>query len=147
MRSSARRRPLPRSPGGLNVAPRACEPGLAGVARDSLGAADLPRVIPRRAVVTLSEEGRMHRPVVALAFSAALVLLGGSLGTSAAQTAKPEAKGSGKKAVEPATRVPTPTPMPPGKPGGTLNVMLREDLPQGFAIHETATISTVFPSS
>ena len=37
--------------------------------------------------------------------------------------------------------------MPPGKPGGTLNVMLREDLSQGFAIHETATISTVFPSS
>ncbi|HEV8307017.1 MAG TPA: ABC transporter substrate-binding protein [Methylomirabilota bacterium] len=33
------------------------------------------------------------------------------------------------------------------RPGGTLNVMLREDLPQGFAIHETATISTVFPAS
>jgi peptide/nickel transport system substrate-binding protein len=37
--------------------------------------------------------------------------------------------------------------MPPGKPGGTLHVMLREDLPQGFAVHETATISTVFPAS
>ena len=37
--------------------------------------------------------------------------------------------------------------MPPGKPGGTLNVMLREDLSQGFAIHEAATISVVFPSS
>ncbi len=32
------------------------------------------------------------------------------------------------------------------KPGGTLSVMLREDLSQGFAIHETATISTVWPA-
>src|SRR5712671_7152476 len=33
------------------------------------------------------------------------------------------------------------------KSGGTLNIMLREDLAQGFAIHESSTISTVFPSS
>jgi peptide/nickel transport system substrate-binding protein len=33
------------------------------------------------------------------------------------------------------------------KSGGSLNVMLREDLPQGFAIHETSTISVVFPAS
>jgi peptide/nickel transport system substrate-binding protein len=33
------------------------------------------------------------------------------------------------------------------RPGGSLNVMLREDLPQGFAVHETATISTVFPAA
>jgi len=32
------------------------------------------------------------------------------------------------------------------KPGGHLNVMLREDLPQGFAVHETATVSSSFPS-
>ncbi len=32
------------------------------------------------------------------------------------------------------------------KPGGSLNIMLREDLPQGFAVHETATVSTSFPS-
>src|SRR5215471_166466 len=31
-------------------------------------------------------------------------------------------------------------------PGGHLNMMLREDLPQGFAVHETSTISTSFPS-
>jgi peptide/nickel transport system substrate-binding protein len=31
------------------------------------------------------------------------------------------------------------------KPGGVMNVMQREDLPQGFSIHETATISTVWP--
>jgi peptide/nickel transport system substrate-binding protein len=31
------------------------------------------------------------------------------------------------------------------KSGGVLNVMQREDPPQGFAIHETATISTVWP--
>ena len=33
------------------------------------------------------------------------------------------------------------------KSGGSFNVMLREDLPQGFAIHETATISVVWPAS
>jgi peptide/nickel transport system substrate-binding protein len=32
------------------------------------------------------------------------------------------------------------------KSGGVLNVMQREDLPQGFAVHETSTISTSFPS-
>src|SRR5215470_5304620 len=32
------------------------------------------------------------------------------------------------------------------KPGGHLNVMQREDLPQGFAVHETSTVSTSFPS-
>jgi peptide/nickel transport system substrate-binding protein len=43
-------------------------------------------------------------------------------------------------------------PVPPAmsqapRSGGVLRVMLREDLPQGFAVHETATISTVFPSA
>ncbi len=33
------------------------------------------------------------------------------------------------------------------KAGGTLNIMLREDLSQGFAIHESSTISTVFPAA
>ncbi|OLC14916.1 MAG: hypothetical protein AUH29_09290 [Candidatus Rokubacteria bacterium 13_1_40CM_69_27] len=32
------------------------------------------------------------------------------------------------------------------KYGGVLNSMQREDLPQGFSIHETGTISTVWPS-
>jgi peptide/nickel transport system substrate-binding protein len=32
------------------------------------------------------------------------------------------------------------------KSGGTLNLTQREDLPQGFAIHETQTISTVWPA-
>jgi peptide/nickel transport system substrate-binding protein len=36
---------------------------------------------------------------------------------------------------------------PAPKAGGSLNVMLREDLAQGFSIHETSTISTVFPAS
>jgi peptide/nickel transport system substrate-binding protein len=35
---------------------------------------------------------------------------------------------------------------PTMKSGGVLNVMQREDLAQGFSIHETATISTVWPS-
>jgi peptide/nickel transport system substrate-binding protein len=32
------------------------------------------------------------------------------------------------------------------KSGGTLNIMQREDLPQGFAVHESSTVSTSFPS-
>jgi peptide/nickel transport system substrate-binding protein len=36
------------------------------------------------------------------------------------------------------------TPAP--KSGGVLNMMLREDLSQGFSIHETSTISTVWPA-
>jgi len=32
------------------------------------------------------------------------------------------------------------------KPGGWLTLRLREDLPQGFAIHESPTISTMWPS-
>ena len=31
-------------------------------------------------------------------------------------------------------------------PGGHLNIMLREDLSQGFAVHETSTVATSFPS-
>src|SRR5499433_861857 len=31
------------------------------------------------------------------------------------------------------------------KSGGTLNITQREDLPQGFAVHETSTISSVWP--
>src|SRR3989442_372890 len=34
----------------------------------------------------------------------------------------------------------------PPKYGGGLTLRLREDLPQGFAIHETATISTMWPA-
>jgi peptide/nickel transport system substrate-binding protein len=33
------------------------------------------------------------------------------------------------------------------KAGGSLNIMLREDLSQGFAVHETSTISSVWPVS
>ena len=33
-----------------------------------------------------------------------------------------------------------------GKPGGVLRLVLREDLPQGFSIHETATNSVTWPS-
>src|SRR5215472_16846466 len=88
-------------------------------------------------------EERMRRPLLTAVVGAvvATVLLGlGS--TLPAQTARPAAK-----RVDAPVRIPMPTTMPPGKPGGTLNVMLREDLSQGFSIHETATISTVFPSS
>ena len=33
-----------------------------------------------------------------------------------------------------------------GKPGGVLRAVLREDLPQGFAIHEAATNSVTWPA-
>src|SRR6266508_2608281 len=42
--------------------------------------------------------------------------------------------------------VAAPAPAQTPQAGGHLNVMLREDLPQGFAVHETSTISTSFPS-
>src|SRR5438477_12310378 len=32
------------------------------------------------------------------------------------------------------------------KPGGVLNLRLREDLPYGFSIHESPTISTMWPA-
>jgi hypothetical protein len=34
----------------------------------------------------------------------------------------------------------------PGKSGGVLNVLTREDLAQGFSIHESATLSTIWPA-
>src|SRR5215475_2702715 len=44
--------------------------------------------------------------------------------------------------IAPVSSQTTPTP----KSAGVLNMMLREDLPQGFSIHETSTISTVWPA-
>jgi peptide/nickel transport system substrate-binding protein len=44
------------------------------------------------------------------------------------------------------TAITTPAISQSPKTGGVMNVMQREDLPQGFSIHETATISTVWPS-
>jgi peptide/nickel transport system substrate-binding protein len=66
----------------------------------------------------------MDRPLRStVALLLALVLLGGTLA-----------------AVRPAE---SQTP----KSGGSLNIMLREDLSQGFAVHETSTISSVWPVS
>ena len=39
-----------------------------------------------------------------------------------------------------------PATAPEGKPGGTLRFIHREDLPQGFAIHESATNSVTWPA-
>jgi peptide/nickel transport system substrate-binding protein len=66
---------------------------------------------------------RSLRPAVAVLV--ALVLAGGGL------------------AIAPAHSQTASTP----RPGGTLKIMHREDTPQGFAVHETSTISTVWPSS
>ena len=68
----------------------------------------------------------MSRPLrPAAAVLVALVLAGGAL------------------AIAPAHSQTASTP----RPGGTLKIMHREDTPQGFAVHETSTISTVWPSS
>ncbi len=40
----------------------------------------------------------------------------------------------------------SPAPALAQKAGGVLNARLREDLPQGFALHETSTISTMWPA-
>ena len=45
-----------------------------------------------------------------------------------------------------AGRVPGARAAPAPRRGGVLRLMQREDLPQGFSIHETATNSTVWPS-
>ncbi|HYB40802.1 MAG TPA: ABC transporter substrate-binding protein [Candidatus Methylomirabilis sp.] len=76
--------------------------------------------------------------------SLAAASLGLGLASPLAQTG-PAAKKPGEAGA--GTSVPSPTAMPPGRSGGTLSIMLREDLSPGFAVHETATISTVFPSS
>jgi len=44
------------------------------------------------------------------------------------------------------SRAQAPKPARAPRTGGVLNVMLREELPQGFSIHESATNSTVWPS-
>ncbi len=52
---------------------------------------------------------------------------------------------SGLAALPAAAQAPAPT-VREGKPGGTLRMVLREDLPQGFSIHETATNSVTWPA-
>ena len=48
-------------------------------------------------------------------------------------------------ALPAAAQAPAP-PVREGKPGGILRLVLREDLPQGFSVHETATNSVTWPS-
>jgi peptide/nickel transport system substrate-binding protein len=52
---------------------------------------------------------------------------------------------SGFAALPAAAQAPAPT-VREGKPGGILRMVLREDLPQGFSVHETATNSVTWPS-
>ena len=52
---------------------------------------------------------------------------------------------SGLAALPVAAQAPAPV-VRDGKPGGILRMVLREDLPQGFSIHETATNSVTWPS-
>ncbi len=52
---------------------------------------------------------------------------------------------SGLAVLPAAAQAPAPA-VQEGKPGGTLRLVLREDLPQGFSIHESATNSVTWPS-
>jgi peptide/nickel transport system substrate-binding protein len=55
-------------------------------------------------------------------------------------------KGTSKAAAaKSAVNAPSPAPHPNGKKGGVLQMMDREDLAQGFSIHETSTIASVWP--
>jgi peptide/nickel transport system substrate-binding protein len=56
-------------------------------------------------------------------------------------------KPAAAKAPSAAPNTPSPAPHPNGKRGGVLNIMQRGDLAQGFSIHETSTIDTVWPAS
>ena len=85
--------------------------------------------------------------IVAVAAVAAPVLgqaPKGDTGKPASSPKSAPAKDAGAKA---SANTPAPAPHPNGKSGGVLNAMLREDLAQGFSIHETSTISTVWPAS
>jgi peptide/nickel transport system substrate-binding protein len=55
------------------------------------------------------------------------------------------ATGAATRAQAPKGRDGAPAPHPNGKRGGVLMAMHREDLAQGFSIHETATVSTTWP--
>ena len=52
---------------------------------------------------------------------------------------------SGLAVLPAAAQAPAPA-VQEGKPGGTLRLVLREDLPQGFSIHESATNSVTWPA-
>jgi hypothetical protein len=64
-----------------------------------------------------------------------------SIGLALVALATVAALAQGTKTQESAA----PAPHPNGKRGGVLQAMHREDLAQGFSIHETATISTSWP--
>ncbi|MBI2218826.1 MAG: ABC transporter substrate-binding protein [Candidatus Rokubacteria bacterium] len=80
---------------------------------------------------------RLRLPAALLAIVGVALLAGPVLGQAqkGADTGKAPASTKGARA-----------PHPNGKKGGILLAMHREDLAQGFSIHETATIATVWPS-
>jgi peptide/nickel transport system substrate-binding protein len=84
-----------------------------------------------------------------LAVAFAVPVLGqaqkGGEGRKAAPAAKEAAAKPAAKALPGAMNAPAPAPHPNAKKGGVLLAMHREDLAQGFSIHETATIATVWP--
>jgi peptide/nickel transport system substrate-binding protein len=89
---------------------------------------------------------RMRVPLAALAVAALALAAGPAVGQAPKSDApsRPGAKPAAA-AARGGANVPAPAPSPNGKPGGVLMAMHREDLAQGFSIHETATIATVWP--
>lgn len=95
---------------------------------------------------------RVRLPVALLCVAVVAVAAGPALGQtrkgadSDKATKSAPAKPAAAKATAGSVNAPSPAPHPNGKKGGVLLAMHREDLAQGFSIHETATIATVWPS-
>jgi peptide/nickel transport system substrate-binding protein len=92
---------------------------------------------------------RVPVPLVALSLAAVVLTTTHAVGQAPSPAAKPGTASPAPAAKAPPARAaanaPSPAPHPNGKPGGVLMAMHREDLAQGFSIHETATIATVWP--
>jgi peptide/nickel transport system substrate-binding protein len=93
---------------------------------------------------------RLRLSVISLFVAAVALIATSVLGQEQKVPAKPAAAKDTKAAAAKGTSAahqPAAAPHPNGKAGGVMNAMLREDLAQGFSIHETSTISTVFPAA
>jgi peptide/nickel transport system substrate-binding protein len=83
---------------------------------------------------------RARVPIGLLSLAIAIALAAPGLGQAQRGGGTAQAQVAASK-----PNVPSPAPHPNGKRGGVLLAMHREDLAQGFSIHETATIATVWP--
>src|SRR6266478_4163998 len=83
----------------------------------------------------------MNRPMRRCRMRPRILIVSVALAISAFAAAYALAQGTKSREA-----APSPAPHPNGKRGGVLLAMHREDLAQGFSIHETATVSTTWPA-